>query len=124
MKSSNSARTSARFPFETGWAKPRIMTSLPSANDAAAEDDIRRKRIRIRAWRRGLRELEILVGGFVDARLDMLLPAELAELESLLDLPDAELLGWLAGVTSPPPGRDTSLLKKIVAFHTHAGPIH
>ena len=100
------------------------MTSLPSAREAAADDEIRRKRIRIRAWRRGLRELEILIGGFVDASLDSLAPAELDELESLLDLPDAELLGWLAGVTPPPPGRDTPLLRKIVTFHTHAGPIH
>ena len=100
------------------------MTSLPSAREAAADDEIRRKRIRIRAWRRGMRELDILVGGFVDARLDTLVSAELDELEALLDLPDAELLGWLAGVTPPPPERDTLLLRKIVAFHTHAGPIH
>ena len=50
-----------------------------------------------------MRELDILVGGFVDARLDTLASAELDELEALLDLPDAELLGWLAGVTPPPP---------------------
>lgn len=71
-----------------------------------------------------MRELDILVGGFVDACLDTLASVELDELEILLDLPDAELLGWLAGVTPPPPGRDTPLLRKIVAFHTHAGPIH
>ena len=120
MKSSNSAR----FPFQTGWAKPRVMTSFPLADDTATDDEIRRKRIRIRAWRRGMRELDILIGGFVDARLDTLVSAELVELESLLDLPDAELLGWLAGVTPPPTARDTPLLRKIVAFHTHAGQIH
>lgn len=124
MKSSNSARNPARFPFQTGWAKPRVMTSFASAGDAATDDEIRRKRIRIRAWRRGMRELDILVGGFVDARLESLGADELDELEVLLDLPDAELLGWLAGVTPPPPERDTPLLRKIVAFHTHAGPIH
>jgi len=100
------------------------MTSFASAGDAATDDEIRRKRIRIRAWRRGMRELDILVGGFVDARLESLGADELDELEVLLDLPDAELLGWLAGVTPPPPERDTPLLRKIVAFHTHAGPIH
>ena len=71
-----------------------------------------------------MRELDILVGGFVDARLDALDGAELDELEILLDLPDAELLGWLAGVSPPPHGRDTPLLRKIIAFHSHAGPIH
>jgi len=71
-----------------------------------------------------MRELDILVGGFVDARLDTLASAELDELEALLDLPDAELLSWLAGGASAPPERDTALLHAIIAFHTHDGPIH
>ncbi len=89
-----------------------------------SDRDIRRRRIRIRAWRRGLRELDILMGGFVDARVDVLGDAELAELETLLDLPDAEVLSWLAGGVVPPPERNTALLKAIIAFHTHDGPIH
>lgn len=89
-----------------------------------SDRDIRRRRIRIRAWRRGLRELDILLGGFVDARVDALGDAELAELETLLDLPDAEVLSWLAGGVVPPPERNTALLKAIIAFHTHDGPIH
>ncbi len=86
--------------------------------------EIRRRRIRVRAWRRGMRELDILMGGFVDARVDALAEAELIELETLLDLPDAELLSWLAGGAPPPPERDTALLRAIISFHTHDGPIH
>jgi antitoxin CptB len=97
--------------------------SQPEAS-GLSESDIRRRRIKIRAWRRGMRELDILVGGFVDARIDALSDAELDEMEALLDLPDAELLSWLAGGASPPPERDTALLKAIIAFHTHDGPIH
>ncbi len=89
-----------------------------------SDSDIRRRRIRIRAWRRGLRELDILMGGFVDARLEALSDADLAEMEQLLDLPDAELLSWLSRAADPPPERDTALLKAIIAFHTHDGPIH
>ncbi len=89
-----------------------------------SESDIRRRRISIRAWRRGMRELDILLGGFVDARIDLLSEVELLELEELLDLPDAEVLSWLAGGAPPPPERDTALLKAIIAFHTHDGPIH
>lgn len=91
---------------------------------APSESDIRRRRIRIRAWRRGMRELDILMGGFVDARVDSLSEADLAELEELLDLPDGDLLSWLAGAAAPPPERDTALFKAIIAFHTHDGPIH
>ncbi|HEY8163541.1 MAG TPA: succinate dehydrogenase assembly factor 2 [Methylocystis sp.] len=101
------------------------MSDYPQAGgDAPSESDIRRRRIRIRAWRRGMRELDILMGGFVDARLDALSETELSELEELLDLPDAELLSWLAGGAEPPPERDTALLRAIIAFHTHDGPIH
>jgi antitoxin CptB len=102
-------------------------SAMPEENPAdlpPSDSDIRRRRIRIRAWRRGLRELDILMGGFVDASVDALGDAELVELEELLDLPDAELLSWLAGGVAPPPERDTALLKAIIAFHTHDGPIH
>ncbi|MGE5370246.1 MAG: succinate dehydrogenase assembly factor 2 [Chloroflexota bacterium] len=100
------------------------MAEKPPVDPAPSDSDIRRRRIRVRAWRRGLRELDILMGGFVDARVDGLGDAELVELEELLDLPDAELLSWLAGGVAPPPERDTALLKAIIAFHTHDGPIH
>jgi antitoxin CptB len=98
--------------------------SQPAETSGLSESDIRRRRIKIRAWRRGMRELDILVGGFVDARVDLLSEAELEEMEALLDLPDAELLSWLAGGVSPPPERHTALLEAIIAFHTHDGPIH
>ncbi|QGM97855.1 succinate dehydrogenase assembly factor 2 [Methylocystis parvus] len=92
--------------------------------ESLSESDIRRRRVKIRAWRRGMRELDILIGGFVDARIEALGEAELHEMETLLDLPDAELLSWLSGAAPPPPERDTALLKAIIAFHTHDGPIH
>lgn len=86
-------------------------------------EEIRRKHIRVRAWRRGMRELDILLGNFVDARLETLSPAALEALEALLDLPDAELLSWLSGV-KPPHEHDTELFREIISFHTHSGPIH
>ncbi len=49
---------------------------------------MRRRRIRVRAWWRGMREMDILMGRFVDARIEALPAAALAELEALLDLPD------------------------------------
>ncbi|MGJ0508829.1 MAG: succinate dehydrogenase assembly factor 2 [Methylocystis sp.] len=97
---------------------------IPADGPPPSESDIRRRRVRIRAWRRGMRELDILLGGFVDARIDSLGEAELDEMEALLELPDAELLSWLAGGAPPPPERDTALLRDIIAFHTHDGPIH
>ena len=85
---------------------------------------IRRKRIKIRAWRRGMREMDILMGGFADARLEFLDEDEIAEFETLLDLPDDEVFRWFSGAAPTPPERDTPLLRQIAAFNAHAGPIH
>ena len=112
------------FPLKRRFVKPASMTNIPATETPGAEAEIRRKRIRVRAWRRGMREMDILMGGFVNARIDTLDDQEIAELEILLDQPDAEVFGWISGVASPPPERDTALLRKIVAFHTHERPIN
>jgi antitoxin CptB len=88
------------------------------------DDDMRRRRIKVRAWRRGLREMDILMGRFVDARVEALPAEALAELETLLDLPDAAVFRWLSGAEPAPAERDTPLLRQIIAFHRHDGPIH
>lgn len=92
--------------------------------DPAADLDIRRRAIRIRAWRRGLREMDILLGGFVDARLDTLDAAEIADLETFMDAPDQQAFSWLSGSAPTPPEYDTPLFRKIVAFHRHDSPVH
>jgi antitoxin CptB len=88
------------------------------------DDDMRRRRIRVRAWRRGMREMDILMGRFVDARIEALPGEALDELEMLLDLPDDAVFRWLSGAEPAPAERDTPLLRQIIAFHTHEGPIH
>lgn len=85
--------------------------------------DIRRRRIRIRAWRRGMREMDIIMGGFVDAEVDLLDKAELSDLEALLDAPDDEVFRWLTGAESAPPAYDTAVFRRIRAFHTHERPL-
>lgn len=91
--------------------------------DSAPPEDIRRKRIRMRAWRRGMREMDILMGSFVDARLAALAGPDLDEMERLLDLPDDALYRWLSGAEPAPQSHDTALLRQIIAFHSHSGPI-
>lgn len=88
------------------------------------DDDMRRRRIRVRAWRRGMREMDILIGRFVDARIEALPAEALGELETLLDLPDDAVFRWLSGAEPAPAERDTPLLRQIIAFHRHDGPIH
>jgi len=96
-----------------------------AARDETADSlDTRRRRIRVRAWRRGMREMDIIMGGFVDARLDALCEADVAALEALLDVPDDEAFRWISGAERVPAQYDTPLLREIAAFHAHEGPIH
>lgn len=92
--------------------------------DKAPQDsDIRRRRIRIRAWRRGMREMDILLGRFVDAEIDRLDEAALEDLEALLEAPDDAAFRWLSRAAPVPPLYDTPLFRKIAAFHSHDGPL-
>ncbi|MBY6241110.1 succinate dehydrogenase assembly factor 2 [Methylosinus sp. Sm6] len=81
--------------------------------------DIRRRRIRFRAWRRGMREMDLIMGGFVDARVRELGDGELDQLEALLDADDDAVYLWLSRAVPVPPGYDTPLFHKIAAFHAN-----
>ena len=80
------------------------------------ETDAARRRIRVRAWRRGMREMDLLLGGFADARIDALDAARLAQFEALLEAPDDEAFRWFCAGAAPAP-YDTSLFSEILAFH-------
>ncbi|MBN2871882.1 MAG: succinate dehydrogenase assembly factor 2 [Halothiobacillaceae bacterium] len=63
-------------------------------------DAERRARLRWRC-RRGLRELDLLLGPFAERRLPELTSAELDHLEALLTASDQDLQAWLLGRERP-----------------------
>jgi antitoxin CptB len=77
----------------------------------------RRRRLRFRAWHRGMRELDLLLGRFADAVIDDLDETELAGFETLLGLPDPEVLSWIIGECAVPPEDDSPILRRILSFH-------
>jgi antitoxin CptB len=79
--------------------------------------DARRKRIHFRVWRRGIHELDLVLGRFADAYLAGLSETDLDRLEALLDAPDQLLLAWLTGAEPPPPEYCSSLFDRIIAFN-------
>ncbi len=85
-------------------------------NESSGLDD-RRKRLRFRAWHRGTREMDLVLGRFVDANLVALGDDEIVLLEALMEVPDPELYLWIAGTADVPVNYDTALFRKIVAFH-------
>jgi antitoxin CptB len=87
------------------------------ATEKAAGEDLsmRRRRVRYRAWHRGTRELDLIIGPFADASTDSMDGAELERLERLLGEAETDLQAWLLGQETPPPAADIELLNRIIA---------
>ncbi|HZL30872.1 MAG TPA: succinate dehydrogenase assembly factor 2 [Pseudolabrys sp.] len=79
--------------------------------------DPRRRKLKFRLWHRGIREMDLVLGGFADAELAALSEAELSEVESWLDIPDQQLFAWVNGAEPPLPEIDTALFRRLRTFH-------
>ena len=90
------------------------MTSRP---DQTQSPDARRKRILYRAWHRGTRELDMLIGRFAAARIEAMDDVALDRLEALMEAPEPFIMEWVTGRAEPPAGIDHSLIEDLRAFH-------
>jgi antitoxin CptB len=79
--------------------------------------DVRRRRLLFRAWRRGVRETDLIVGRFADAHIDTFDETALDEFERLIEVPNAELYAWVAGDEAVPESYDTAVLRQLIVFH-------
>jgi antitoxin CptB len=69
----------------------------------------RLSRLRYRSWRRGTREMDLLLGPFADRHLAAMDEAELAAYERLLEVSEPTLMTWLTGQAEPPPETDPAM---------------
>lgn len=83
----------------------------------SADLDVRRRKILFRAWHRGTREMDLLMGRFADAALAGMSDAELDEFERLIDVSDPELFRWIMGEADAPLDHDTPVFRKLKAFN-------
>lgn len=79
--------------------------------------DARRRRMLFRAWHRGTREMDLVMGRFADAAIASLSDLELDEFERLADVPDPDLYAWVTGEQPVPAGYDGMLFRKLCAFN-------
>lgn len=80
--------------------------------------DMRKRRLRFRAWHRGMRELDLLLGPFADDHLAAMTERELVALERIMELPDPELYAVISGRVEPPAALDRELVRRIGARHS------
>ncbi len=73
------------------------------------------KRMRMRSWRRGTKEMDLILGPFADARLAGLPRSALPDYDALLAENDQDLILWVLGQTASPP-RFAALIADIARF--------
>ena len=81
----------------------------------AEAEAARLKRLTMRSWRRGMKEMDLILGPFADAQLSSLDPAALDLYDALLAENDQDLIGWMLGQTVPP-DRFAPLVSRIATF--------
>ncbi|MBS7532610.1 succinate dehydrogenase assembly factor 2 [Ancylobacter sonchi] len=78
--------------------------------------DPRRRRLLFRAWHRGTREMDLLMGRFADALLPEMSEEEVDAFELLIEIEDPDLLGWVNAGVAPAPF-DTPMFQRFCRFH-------
>jgi antitoxin CptB len=73
----------------------------PTGPDGEARE-ARLKRLRMRSWRRGIKEMDLILGPYADAFLDTLGDDELALYDTLLSENDQDLYAWVTGRQTAP----------------------
>jgi antitoxin CptB len=89
----------------------------------SADLDSRRRRILFRAWHRGIREMDLVMGSFADAEIAVLDERELDEFERLMALADGDLVKWITGMQAVPADLDTPLFRRMAAYKPDFAPV-
>jgi antitoxin CptB len=77
--------------------------------------EARLKRLTMRSWRRGTKEMDLVLGPFADAHLGAMGAQDLADYDRLLEENDQDLLPMVLGQSPAPQGLE-ALMARIAAF--------
>ncbi|MGI9464829.1 MAG: succinate dehydrogenase assembly factor 2 [Aestuariivirgaceae bacterium] len=78
--------------------------------------DARKKKAIWRAEHRGIREMDLLMGGFARENVPAMDEAALCEFEALIEVSDLELYDWLLGRAEPPAEHRTGTYERLHSF--------
>lgn len=78
--------------------------------------DVRLRRLRMRSWRRGIKEMDLILGSYADKRLEGLSLDDLETYDLMLSENDQDLYAWVTGQGEPP----AHLTRMIAMIAKHA----
>ncbi len=79
----------------------------------------RRKRLLYRSIHTGMKETDLLLGGFARRHLPTLGDRQLELYERILEAGDPQIYAWLSGREAVPPGYDNDVMKLLLNFKIH-----
>ncbi|HTG39343.1 succinate dehydrogenase assembly factor 2 [Sphingomonas sp.] len=77
----------------------------------------RLKRLRFRAWHRGTKEADLLIGGFFDRHHAEWGDDDITLFERLLEEQDVDIMGWATGSQPVPPEYQGTMMKALEALN-------
>ncbi|MEM7469723.1 MAG: succinate dehydrogenase assembly factor 2 [Pseudomonadota bacterium] len=75
--------------------------------------ETRERRLKLRSMRRGIKEMDLILGGFAEAGLSTLSDADLALYDEMLSENDHDMYAWASGQVATP-GRFADLMDHVV----------
>lgn len=78
------------------------------------DHDARLKRLKFRAWHRGTREADMLVGGYFDRWHADWNEAGMAWFEALLEEQDVDIIAWATGTVVPPDRLQGEMMNRLL----------
>ena len=91
-----------------------LSKALPANHAWSTMDrDARLKRLRFRAWHRGTREADLMIGGFFDLYGESWAETEMDWYEALLEEQDVDIMAWAIGTAPPPPRFDGEMMRRM-----------
>jgi antitoxin CptB len=75
--------------------------------------EARLKRLHFRAWHRGTKEADLLIGGFLDRHGHRWSDADLLWFEALLEEQDVDIMAWAIGTQAPPERYQGKLMRDL-----------
>lgn len=78
--------------------------------------ETRLKRLRMRSWHRGIKEMDLILGGFADSEMANLSPEELDAHEMMMSENDHDLYQWVSGQSEVPPEISSAIARVTAHF--------
>lgn len=79
--------------------------------------ELKRKRLLFRAWHRGIKEMDYILGRFVESNVNNFSEEQLEELQYIMSFEDRDLFSWFMGEISIPKELDIPMFYNILNFH-------